>query len=196
MFQVLCLPVCQLYEYCYLHRSYQAKMFDIWLFVTDLERNNLLISENNTIIATTQKPLVLHCPFDSHPPANITWIVNKTQIVINNYATGPHENRRVKGFINILTHITYYRTPITNECWVKTTCNKVILRVFTDIISCKTEAYWSLIYACQTLVVIDAMLQIAFPRKPSAAMDTSSQYNSHPPLALQIDCFQGCSRKT
>ncbi|XP_021712907.1 uncharacterized protein LOC5567074 [Aedes aegypti] len=58
-----------------------------------LERNNLLISENNTIIATTQKPLVLHCPFDSHPPANITWIVNKTQIVINNYATGPHENR-------------------------------------------------------------------------------------------------------
>ncbi|XP_065076985.1 uncharacterized protein plum isoform X2 [Ochlerotatus camptorhynchus] len=58
-----------------------------------LERNNLLISENNTIIANTQRPLVLHCPFDSHPPANITWIVNKTQIVIYNYANGPHENR-------------------------------------------------------------------------------------------------------
>lgn len=74
-------------------------------FVTDLERNNLLISDNNTIMISTQKPLVLHCPFDSHPPANITWIVNKTQIVINNYATGPHENRRVKGFIYMLTRV-------------------------------------------------------------------------------------------
>ncbi|XP_062535649.1 uncharacterized protein LOC134204852 isoform X2 [Armigeres subalbatus] len=58
-----------------------------------LERNNLLISENNTIMASTHQSLVLHCPFDSHPPANITWIVNRTQIIVNNYAVGPHENR-------------------------------------------------------------------------------------------------------
>lgn len=61
--------------------------------VAYLERNNLLISENNTITASSQKPLVLHCPFESHPPANITWVVNKTQIVVNNYAIGPSENR-------------------------------------------------------------------------------------------------------
>ncbi|XP_055618473.1 protogenin [Toxorhynchites rutilus septentrionalis] len=58
-----------------------------------LERNNAFISENNTIIANPQRSLVLHCPFVSHPPANITWMVNKTQINTNNNALGQLENR-------------------------------------------------------------------------------------------------------
>lgn len=53
-----------------------------------LERS--IVSENNTVVATAQQPLVLHCPFVSHPPANITWMVNKTQILFNNYAQAPH----------------------------------------------------------------------------------------------------------
>ncbi|XP_053697825.1 uncharacterized protein LOC128744681 [Sabethes cyaneus] len=61
--------------------------------VAYLERNNFLISENNTIASKTHNSLVLHCPFTSHPPANISWMVNRTQIVFNNNAVGGQENR-------------------------------------------------------------------------------------------------------
>ncbi|XP_058467789.1 protogenin [Malaya genurostris] len=61
--------------------------------VAYLERDNSLIFENNTVIATARRSLVLHCPFVSHPPANITWMVNRTQIIINNNALDAQENR-------------------------------------------------------------------------------------------------------
>ncbi|XP_055527115.1 protogenin isoform X2 [Wyeomyia smithii] len=58
-----------------------------------LERNNGLISQNNTIVSKTHNSLVLHCPFDSHPPANVSWMVNRTQIFFNNNVVGVQENR-------------------------------------------------------------------------------------------------------
>ncbi|XP_058813868.1 protogenin [Topomyia yanbarensis] len=61
--------------------------------VAYLERDNALISGNNTVVTTAHGPLVLHCPFASHPPANITWMVNRTQILTNNYPLDAQENR-------------------------------------------------------------------------------------------------------
>lgn len=140
-------------------------------FILDLERNNLLISENNTIIANTQRPLVLHCPFDSHPPANITWIVNKTQIFVYNYANGPHENRRVKGLIYMLKHIAFSNNITITTCLAITTSNKIELNAITGIISYTTEACSSLMYARRTLDVTVAMLRITLRRKTFAATD-------------------------
>ncbi|XP_038114256.1 uncharacterized protein LOC6044854 isoform X1 [Culex quinquefasciatus] len=72
-----------------------------------LERHSTIISDNNTVVAAAQQPLVLHCPFVSHPPANVTWMVNKTQILFNNYAQSAQDTRRVKD--HTCFHYRYYQ---------------------------------------------------------------------------------------
>uniref|UniRef100_A0A087Z666 Neural cell adhesion molecule l1 n=1 Tax=Anopheles darlingi TaxID=43151 RepID=A0A087Z666_ANODA len=55
-----------------------------------LERDNRFNYPNNTITTRANIPIVLPCPFQSYPPANITWSLNK--VVLQLHSNG-RENR-------------------------------------------------------------------------------------------------------
>ncbi|EDS36837.1 conserved hypothetical protein [Culex quinquefasciatus] len=85
-----------------------------------LERHSTIISDNNTVVAAAQQPLVLHCPFVSHPPANVTWMVNKTQILFNNYAQSAQDTRRLQNGSLLMADVRLsdagrYRCNATNN---------------------------------------------------------------------------------
>uniref|UniRef100_A0A182K1F8 Uncharacterized protein n=1 Tax=Anopheles christyi TaxID=43041 RepID=A0A182K1F8_9DIPT len=58
-----------------------------------LERDNRINFPNNTIVVRANEPTVLPCPFQSYPAANITWSVNKTDLLMHSNFGNSRESR-------------------------------------------------------------------------------------------------------
>ncbi|XP_058055584.1 uncharacterized protein LOC131206994 [Anopheles bellator] len=58
-----------------------------------LERDNRIVFPNNTITSRPAVAIVLPCPFQSYPAANITWSLNKSVLPLYGNPGGTKENR-------------------------------------------------------------------------------------------------------
>ncbi|XP_053680454.1 uncharacterized protein LOC128731364 [Anopheles nili] len=79
------------------HRRYHSQdsilSTECTVSVAYLERDNRLNFPNNTITVGAQEPIIIPCPFQSYPVANISWSVNKTDLPLQSNLSNQNEQR-------------------------------------------------------------------------------------------------------